>query len=228
MENERWNALSIKKYLIMFYFIIIFVMGLGCIDQQPKEVNVEPLPLTFSTYQLNQRTMEEIFKDIKGFKGHYQISNFGNVKSLKRHMFNGYKNIIIKERILRPGDNYRGYLMVILQKNNTKKTVKIHHLVFDHFGEGERNGQILQIDHIDNNKKNNRIDNLQLLSNRENCIKRSNNINKTSKYVGVYWRKDTKKWVAQIRINKIQKRLGQFTDEYKAHLVYEQEFKMIT
>ena len=44
---------------------------------------------------------QEIFKDIPGYKGKYQVSNLGNVKSLSRPIFNGFKNYISKEKELK-------------------------------------------------------------------------------------------------------------------------------
>ena len=52
-------------------------------------------------------------------------------------------------------------------------------------------------------------------------------INKTSKYVGVYWYKDYEKWRARIKINGKQKHLGYFTNEFKAHLAYEDALEEI-
>ena len=85
-----------------------------------------------------------------------------------------------------------------------------------------RNGMILQIDHVIPDKTNNRIDNLQLLSQRENTSKGYiQNGKKTSQFTGISWHKQNKKWIAHIQINKKLKHLGYFTDEYNAHLVYQ-------
>lgn len=162
--------------------------------------------------------MEEQWKDIDDFVGIYQISNFGRARSFKR------KEI----RYLKPGISTCGYYFIhLLKKNNNTKTSYIHRLVWDHFGNSKRNGRLLQVDHMDNNKLNNRIDNLQLLSARENVSKHRLTTNKTSKYTGVHWRKDNKTWTTQIQINGIGKRLGGFKTEYEAHLAYQKALESI-
>lgn len=154
--------------------------------------------------------MEEIFKDIEGYDGDYQISNFGRVRSFK-----GVDMIYLKPQIA------RGYRRVSLHKNRIRRGIFIHRTVWDHFGDSKRNGRILQVDHIDNVKTNNRIDNLQLLSQRENTTKAYLTTNKSSKYIGVSWVKSRNKWVSMITINGSQKNLGRFKTEYEAHLAYE-------
>ena len=151
------------------------------------------------------------WKDIKNYEGLYQISNIGEVKSLSR----------IKERILKPSADKRGYRFVILQKNCVTKCIKIHLLVWDAFGDSKRNGRILQVDHINNDKSDNRIENLQLLTNRENCSKSKLQSKKSSRFIGVSWSKQSKKWAAEIRVGKGRKRLGLFTCESSAGLAYQ-------
>ncbi len=160
--------------------------------------------------------MQEIFKDIQGYEGLYQVSNFGRVKSFKRNNSKTLKNCI----------DTNGYYFVNIYKNRIPKKIQIAHLVWDHFGNGKRNGRVLQVDHIDNNKLNNRIDNLQLLSARDNVSKGYiQNGNITSEYTGVY--KQNKKWIACVCINGKQKYLGSFNNEYDAYLAYQKRLKEI-
>lgn len=112
--------------------------------------------------------MEE-WKPIKNCETSYQISNYGRVKSLSRVAKNRYSSFIRKEKILKSFINSKGYLFVDLMG----KTEAIHRLVWDYFGGRPRNGHKLQIDHIDGIKTNSHINNLQLLTNRENSIKRN-------------------------------------------------------
>ena len=100
--------------------------------------------------------MEEIWRDIEDYKGLYQISNKGRVKSLKWG----------KERILRPGTNRLGYMFVCLYHDNMKKTVKLHRLVAQAFIPNPENKP--QVNHLDENKKNNCVDNLEWASAKEN------------------------------------------------------------
>ena len=119
--------------------------------------------------------MNEIWKDIFDYEGIYKISNYGNVKSLRRFMAirNGGKQLM-PEKILKCRPNIRGYYYVKLCKESKVKTYRIHLLVWDHFGDKPRDGMKLVVDHIDENRLNNKINNLQLLTNRENLIKSIN------------------------------------------------------
>ena len=69
--------------------------------------------------------MEEIWKDIKDYEGHYQVSNLGNVRSIKNN----------KKILLKPYKNVKrsGYLEVYLRLPRSKKTFKIHRLVAQDF-----------------------------------------------------------------------------------------------
>tara|TARA_R110002126_G_scaffold268496_1_gene412031 strand:+ start:204 stop:698 length:495 start_codon:yes stop_codon:yes gene_type:complete len=155
--------------------------------------------------------MKEIFKDVKGYEGIYQVSNLGNVKSLK----------FGKERILKAGVDSNGYLRVSLFKYNTPRTSKVHKLVAMAFLNHIPDNLNVVIDHIDYNKANNRLDNLQLIKQRENIV-RSINKNKTSsQYVGVSWAKHINKWKSQIRINKKNINLGSFNSELDASRAYQ-------
>jgi hypothetical protein len=151
--------------------------------------------------------MREEFKDIEGYEGLYQVSNLGNVKSLKR------KNRL-QEKILKAGIGSHGYLAVTLTKCGIQKTNHIHHLVAIALLGHEPNGHKVVIDHIDNNPLNNNVDNLQLITQRENLSK--NKVGGSSVYVGVTWDKSNKKWKSQIMINGKLKNLGRFTDELEA------------
>jgi alkyl hydroperoxide reductase subunit AhpF len=88
------------------------------------------------------------------------------------------------------------------------------------------NGQKLVVDHIDGDKLNNNLNNLQVITNRENTSKdRSGG---TSKYVGVSWSKQNKKWKAQIRIDGKQIYIGHFTNDIDASQAYQKKLKEIS
>ena len=98
----------------------------------------------------------EIWRDIDGYNGMYQISNKGRVKSL----YNG------SERILKLWDNGRGYLRVYLTKENTSKYIRVHRLVARAFIPNPHN--LPEVNHKDENKKNNYVENLEWCDRRYN------------------------------------------------------------
>lgn len=92
---------------------------------------------------------EEVWKDILGYEGHYQVSNKGRVKSLKQG----------KERILKQIINKRGYLRICLIKNGKKKIYMVHRLVAKSFLPNPNS--LPQINHKDEDKTNNKVENLE-------------------------------------------------------------------
>ena len=95
----------------------------------------------------------EIWKNIVGYEGKYQISNLGRVKSLKDRY--GYR-----ERILKPSTNKRGYKKVVLVKVGEKrKTFLVHRLVAEAFIPNPNNYS--EVNHKDENPSNNNVDNLE-------------------------------------------------------------------
>lgn len=170
--------------------------------------------------------MQEIWKDVKDYEGIYQVSNLGNVKSLPKEWFTG-KGAKMKHngKLLKPMINTFGYLHVSLYKDLKQKTFTIHKLVLTVFTEYKPNGRKIVIDHINNIKTDNRLDNLQAITQRLNASKDKKN--KTSKYTGVSWSKYKNKWVANISINEKYKNLGCFKTEEEAHLVYQKKLKEI-
>jgi hypothetical protein len=168
----------------------------------------------------------EIWKDIPGYEGMYQVSNMGNVKSLsKEKLHNGKYPITTNEKVLKPSPNNLGYLLVGLCSNGLKKTMRVHTLVAMAFLNHKSDGtNKIVVDHINNIKTDNRLVNLQLISQRENISKDKKN--GTSQYTGVCWDKSKNKWKTEIKIDDKKKHLGYFTDEYEAHLEYEKALKM--
>ncbi len=151
----------------------------------------------------------EIWKDVKGYEGLYHVSSKGNVKSLKYG----------KERILKAGVSSRGYKIVVLHINKKAKANLVHQLVAESFLGHTRCGFKLVVNHINYNKLDNRVENLEIVTNRENTsLKR---FTSSSQYTGVGSAKQPNKWVARIVINKKLKHLGTFTDEIEAHNAYQ-------
>lgn len=97
--------------------------------------------------------MKEQWKDIPNYEGLYRVSNLGRVKSLRNNIY------------LKPSPDGSGYPMVCLCNKGKEKTTKIHRLVAENFLSKKPNQQV---NHIDFNKNNNRVDNLEWITHREN------------------------------------------------------------
>jgi hypothetical protein len=96
----------------------------------------------------------EEWKDIQGYEGKYQISSFGRVRNIQKGNF------------LNPSPNYKGYLRVNLWKNGGYKTKVVHRLVCKAFLDNPDNKP--QVNHIDGDKTNNKLQNLEWVTNDEN------------------------------------------------------------
>ncbi len=115
--------------------------------------------------------MKEIWKDIKGYEGKYQVSNFGRVKSLYQEYMGGWRKqqlIVRPETILKSPCNSDGYPLVGLSKNNKRKSFKVHRLVAQEFIPNLYN--LPEINHKNGNKNDNSINNLEWCTPQENVI----------------------------------------------------------
>lgn len=149
----------------------------------------------------------EIWKDIKNYDGLYQISNLGNVKSL------------ITNKLLKKCDDTTGYLIVQLYKNKKPKCHRVHQLVFENFNLIKSTTYFV-IDHVDNNKKNNKLENLQIVTNRYNSSKDKKN--KSGEYC-IYL--NGKSYLVRLRVDGIKKTLGTFKNIDDAILCRNRFFK---
>jgi hypothetical protein len=157
----------------------------------------------------------EQWKDIVGFEGLYQVSNQGKVKSLEKQSYDGR---VLPEKLLKRRINPQGYDIASIRKNNKQYYKPVHRLMMEAF----KGPSPLMVDHLDGVRDNNILENLEYVTNRENCIRGKNCLkkkNKSSKYVGV---KKTVDGTFQARINIKGKvtHLGTFKDELMAHQAY--------
>lgn len=113
--------------------------------------------------------MKEIWKDIKGYEGLYQVSNFGRVKRNGR---------ILKVRVKR-----KGYLGVVLYNNSEPKHYTIHRLVAEAFIPNPENKP--QVNHIDEDKTNNTVANLEWVTAKENANHGTRNSRMSHKIVAI-------------------------------------------
>ncbi len=130
--------------------------------------------------------MKEIWRDIKGCEGKYQVSNTGMVKSLNYRRTG-------KERILKLDDNGHGYLYVSLSKDGKGKSYPVHKLVATAFLENPNN--LPEVNHKDEDKTNNCVENLEWCSklyninygtgSKRSAEKRRNDPNRSKSVIGV-------------------------------------------
>lgn len=112
--------------------------------------------------------MQEVWKDIPGYEGLYQVSNLGRVKSLERYVRNRSKKIRKPERILSQSTNNGGYKCVNLCKDGVQQGSFVHRLVAQAFIKNCEDAT--QVNHINGNKQDNRPENLEWCSPTENMI----------------------------------------------------------
>ena len=157
--------------------------------------------------------MTEVYKDVIGYEGLYQVSNKGNVKSLN---FNGEKGFI---KNLKLTLDKKGYPYVSLNKNGRCTIQKVHKLVAMAFLDHVPCGYKLVVDHINSNPSDNTVENLRIVTNRFNVSKdKSSETNKT----GVFLNKRNSKYYVQILKGSKCFSLGTYVDLEYANNLYQQ------
>lgn len=164
---------------------------------------------------MNKNLDIEIWKDVVGYEGFYKISSKGNVLSVERMVNHpkGGKKINRSKLLSKILDNH-GYLNVHLSKNNIKQNKRVHVLVAESFMNHSVNRKFV-IDHVDNDKKNNSLYNLQIIKQQVNNTK---DRKRKCRFTGVSV--SGNKWRACSAINKKKTHIGLFPCELSAAFAY--------
>lgn len=147
--------------------------------------------------------IQENWKDIPNYEGLYQASDLGNIKR--------------NNKLLKPSINHYGYYYVVLCKEGKSKTFRIHRLVLLAF----KGNSDLIVDHINGNKLDNKLSNIEYVTPRENSKRYHIQQNTTSKYIGVSKQKSGR-WRSMVHINGTSRHIGTFFTEFEAHIAYQE------
>jgi len=157
----------------------------------------------------------EIWKEIPGYEGLYEASSFGNIKSISR-------NVLVSQSVSK-----KGYYRVNLNNNGIWKVISTHQLICSAFLGHERCGMKLIVNHIDGCRKNNKVENLEIVSSRYNTILGKSTRYNISGCLGVSWNTRNNKWFSRISYNKKIYHLGYFNDPKCANIEYKMAYKAI-
>ncbi len=154
----------------------------------------------------------EIWKDVPNYEGLYQVSSFGNVKSMNY-------NHTGKEQILKAVKRSK-YQCVLLYRQGKRIIISVHIIVAMAFKGHVPDGTYkIVVDHKDNNRQNNHVDNLKIITQRENASK--DRKGGTSEFIGVHWHKKSCKWYSAINFKSRVIHLGSFDLEIDAAKAYQ-------
>lgn len=110
----------------------------------------------------------EIWRDIPNYEGIYQASNLGRVRSFDKVIAQKNNSTAIKKgRILKPSTSHSGYYQLVLSKQLIRKSYKVHRLIWLAFYGSIPEGY--EVNHINEIKTDNRLENLNLMTHKENC-----------------------------------------------------------
>lgn len=159
----------------------------------------------------------EKWSPVPDYEKRYMVSNFGRVKSLCKKV-SGSCPRFMDERIMRQsivGRPGRQYLKISFYENKTEKRFLVHRLVCGVFNTNFKN--LPQVNHKDKNTFNNCSYNLEWASEIENACHCSLSKECSSKYPGIDFLKNIKKWRARIQISKKRINIGSYGSEIEAH-----------
>lgn len=150
--------------------------------------------------------MVEVYKTLTEFGSKYAVSDLGNVKNVNT----GYVKSI--------NPNKQGYIVANLIWDGNSKFIPVHKLVAMAFLGHKPNGMGEVVDHINNIPNDNRLENLQIVSNRENCTKDKDS-------PGATFIKSSGKWRARVYVDGASKHIGVYPSKEEALEAYNEELK---
>ena len=159
--------------------------------------------------------MEEIWKDIEGYEGLYQVSNLGDVRSLKYAGGN-------KVKPLKQDNDGNGYKQVILYKDGKRKNCKVHRLVAMAFISNPNNYK--EVNHKDENPSNNNVNNLEWCTNEYNVNYGTRTKRASESLKGKHRSEETKKKISESKKGKCK---GKDSPNAKPILMYDKEGNFI-
>ena len=108
----------------------------------------------------------EEWRSVKGYEGFYEVSDMGRVRSLPRVIERVQGSYLKNGQIMKQREDQHGYYQIILSLGENKRHAKVHRLVAEAFIENPEGKK--EVNHIDNNPKNNMVENLEWCTHREN------------------------------------------------------------
>lgn len=167
--------------------------------------------------------MEEIWKDVVGYEGWYQVSNLGNVRSVNRISTNSI-GICRKwtSKPIKQQKNHKGYLLVKIGCGNGHSWHTVHRLVMEAF---DCVNKLMTIDHLNGDKQDNRLENLQYVTLQENILRHHNNSKTKTGKAGVHF--DKGRYRVRITEEGTRKNIGYFSTIEDASDAFDKEYDRI-
>lgn len=151
---------------------------------------------------------KEIWKDVSGYEGLYKVSNLGRIKSMPREWITGSRGSIrTKEETINRAANVHGYFRIWLSKDGQAKQFGVHRIVAIAFMPNPSNKP--QVNHIDGNKQNNKAENLEWATSKENVI----HSHKTGLHNQVFGENHGKSTLTNELVLKIRELGGKYTQQ---------------
>jgi hypothetical protein len=170
--------------------------------------------------------MNEIWKDIIGYEGYYQVSNIGNVRSVNRQYVDILnRKRLVKSKPLKQQLAFANYYKVDFKVNKIRKTITVHRLVAIAFLSNPENKPT--VNHKDGNKCNNNVNNLEWATYSENNQHAVDILRRKSKWTGILG-KDNPKSKTVIQYDKNNNKINEFAGTHEAERMTGISYKHIS